>query len=120
MVRIPVPSDYDDGPVPLPSDMAYESAEAVIGDPGGRCVVREDDDGRYVGVPAHYADFVREYLGIDTDAADDAVSNPGGGTGDASETDDAPTCAGETAGGEACTREVDEPGDYCFQHSEDN
>jgi hypothetical protein len=29
-------------------------------------------------------------------------------------------CQGTTAGGEACSREVDEPGERCFQHPRDD
>lgn len=55
---------------------------------------------------------------------DEADGDSGGATDgrvDGSDSDDAPTCAGTTAAGDPCTREVDEPGGYCYQHpSQDN
>lgn len=38
---------------------------------------------------------------------------------EASDGDGSHTCAGSTADGDPCTREVDEQGGYCHQHGED-
>ena len=55
---------------------------------------------------------------IVSDGADSSVGDSSTGATDAPDEDETPTCAGTTADGSPCTREVDAPGDYCFQHED--
>jgi len=53
-----------------------------------------------------------------TDGPDTVGGGEDGDESGASEGEsDEPTCAGTTSSGEPCSREVDDPGDYCFQHA---
>lgn len=47
---------------------------------------------------------------------DDSVEDDDG-DGEDEEEHVVPTCAGEKSDGTSCTREVSEPGDYCWQHA---
>ena len=67
MTRVPVPDDYEHRDVPLPESMNYDNLRSVVGEPGRVAQVREDDDGRYVGVPEQYAAKVADHLGVTID-----------------------------------------------------
>lgn len=138
MTRVRIPDDYDARDVPLPESGEFDNLRR--GNYTGRVAqVRTDDDGRYIGVPEDYAPGVRDYLGVDApdDQANDDAPSDGNAEGVESEDNavdepddvpmpddpddvDGPTCAGTKSNGEECTRPVDEPGDYCFQHRPDD
>jgi hypothetical protein len=92
MARIPVPDDRGVVTVAGTSDHDYGEADVNLDgrDHARDLVVREDADGRYVGVPEYAADAVRDALG------------GGGGT-----------CQVEKADGEVCGRDLP-----CPYHSE--
>jgi len=132
MVRVPVPDDFDRGVVVVTP--AERVASAVVGgydrnadievdDPAlaRDLQVREDEDGRYVGVHEALADRVADYLGTSTDAesgaSGDASDDTGSGSdsGDADDTaSDGGTCEVVKADGEVCGRQ--QP---CPYHSDD-
>ena len=140
MARVDVPPQVEGSEVVAdPADPPDADGEVMQG-VGYTASVYEDDDGqRYVGVredvaPKLMARWEREY-GVEYDretgrfaseASDGAVSDSGSDTSnesdgeetDSDESDDAETytCAGK--GGD-CSREVDEPGQRCWQHSSD-
>lgn len=116
MTRVPVPDEYDRGYVTVSGSRDYHYGESDVNlddvERARNVRVREDAEGRYVSVNANYADAVAAFLGVTTS------DEQGSGT-DSDDTDtegETYTCSGETAGGDPCTREVDEPGGYCYQH----
>ena len=113
MTRVPVPSEYDDRDVPLPdeaSSLDYDDLRSVVGTPGRVAQVREDEDGRYVGVPEQYAADVADYLGTElpeseSDGADDSEDDDG----------EPGTCEEVKTDGEVCGRDLP-----CPYHSDDS
>lgn len=57
-----------------------------------------------------------EAMRVDAEAESGSSAGASGETASGSDADETYTCAGTTAGDEPCTREVDEPGGYCYQH----
>lgn len=94
MVRLRVPDDHSAGYITVAgrkdrNPEADVQTDAV--DHARDVSVREDDDGRYVGVSGHYAAAVAEYLGVDVPTPDDADDAEGEDAedGDVTETDSA-------------------------------
>ena len=104
MVRVPVPDDYERGHVSVAGRDDYHYGQADVNlddvDRARDVTVSEDEDGRYVGVSAGYADEVASFLGVD----------PDGTGGD----EDAETCGTEKGDGEVCGRPLP-----CAYHSDD-
>lgn len=76
MPRIPVPEDHESGHISVAGSRDYMYGDADVNtdavDHARDLSVREDDDGRYVGVSEHYADDVADYLGVDVTESDGA------------------------------------------------
>lgn len=107
MTRVAVPDDYPRDYVEIRRDRDLDPGETVV---GGRradvyvagerarsAKVREDDEGRYVGVYEGYAEAVREFF--EREYGDDTVG----------------TCQEVKTDGEVCGRELP-----CPYHSEDD
>lgn len=86
MTRVSVPDDYDARDVPLPESGPIENLRNYT---GRVAQVREDSDGRYVGVPSHRADAVRAFLGTDEgDTSDSETADDSDGDTESSEDTD--------------------------------
>lgn len=111
MVRVPVPDDYDSGHVSVAGVEDYHHGEADVNvdTPTARDVtVREDEDGRYVGVAEQHADAVADYLGVTlADTSEDEEDEDPDDEADAEDADEEEpdTCQVEKADGDVCGRE---------------
>lgn len=83
-------------------------------------------DGRVVGILAYKPTVRRVTLLLEISDVDDlhfadVETEPEGVslTGERHFALGSPTCAGTKSDDSPCTREVDEPGDYCWQHEPD-
>lgn len=107
MPRLPVPDDHESGHISVAGkrDLAPRTADVQTDavDHARDLSVREDEQGRYVGVSDHYAADVAEYLGVDAPSTDEDG-------GDA----DAETCQEVKADGEVCGRDLP-----CPYHSDE-
>lgn len=103
MTRVPVPDDYEDRDVPLPENGDFESLRGYT---GRVAQVREDEGGRYVGVPEQIAGGVAGYLGVELDTADDEDEEGADGESE--------TCQTVKSDGEVCGRDLP-----CPYHSDD-
>jgi len=65
--RVSVPDDYDSDHIVVAGteDYHYPEADVQVDAPRARTLqIRSDEDGRYCGPPAEYADAVRAHLGV--------------------------------------------------------
>lgn len=99
-------SDLDDPSRPVPSRVAGEDADLCECVPFG-------DDSADASSDTDETDSVPPQSESSSEGSDGSDEDDGD-----SDADSPPTCAGTKANGEPCSREVDEEGDYCFQHSE--
>lgn len=97
--------------------MRVRVPDAVAGTPlvhcpdGERRPVRVEDGERFVEFDDRAAGADLADAWIDRyDEYDDGMTSSDDGASESY------TCAGETSAGESCSREVDEPGGYCYQH----
>lgn len=67
MPRVSVPDDYDSDHIVVAGteDYHYPEADVQVDAPRARTLqIRSDEDGRYCGPPAEFADAVRAHLGV--------------------------------------------------------
>lgn len=115
MTRVPVPDEYERRDVPLPESMEYDDLRGVMGEPGRVAQVREDSDGRYVGVPERYAEKVADFLGatVEESDAEESDETDADDADDSEEETDAETCQTVKSDGDVCGRELP-----CAYHSD--
>lgn len=113
MPRLSVPADHERDHISVAGSADYHYGEADVNTDAVRNArdlsVREDEEGRYVGVSEHYADEVAAFLGVDAPDTDED-----GGDGD-SETDE-DVCGAELSDGGTCER----PASECPYHGDDS
>ena len=128
MARLPVPDDHESGHISVAGtdDLAPRTADVQTDavDHARDLSVREDEQGRYVGVSDHYAADVAAYLGVDAPSTDedggDADETESGSddeqtSGEDSDAEpDSGTCDAVKTDGEVCGRELP-----CPYHSDE-